>query len=202
MMRYNRVEGFSVGASVEQQLGGGYSTIALARLGLADLEPNVEDTFKRTNVTNSIYLVGYNHLVSASDWGHPLSFGSSFSALMFGRDEGFYYKASGAELGGTREASFGGGTRVEWRAFVEQERTRGAEHDFAFDGANFRRISSRIEERMEALASTSRTITDSTPTASAFSPMHVSRPRRAIRRTDERRSISPRRTVLAGSPRR
>jgi hypothetical protein len=137
MMRYNRVEGFSVGASIEQQVGGGYRGTAVGRIGLADLEPNIELTASRTNLTKTISLSAYNHLVSASDWGHPLSFGSSFSALMFGRDEGFYYRASGAELTDLREASFGGGTRVEWRAFVEQQRTAAVKTNFAVNGADF-----------------------------------------------------------------
>lgn len=137
LMRYNRVEGLSFGASIEQQVGGGYSGTAVARLGLADLEPNVDLTVTRTNMTDAVHVSAYNHLVSASDWGHPLTFGSSFSALMFGRDEGFYYRASGAELGGGRDASFGGGTRLDWRAFVEQERTAKVETNFAVNGADF-----------------------------------------------------------------
>jgi hypothetical protein len=136
LMRYNRVEGFSVGASAEQQLGGGYSVTALGRIGFADLEPNVELTATRTNLTKSVSLSGYNHLVSASDWGHPLSFGSSFSALMFGRDEGFYYRASGAELTTSRDTPFGG-ARVEWRAFVEQQRTAAVKTNFALNGSDF-----------------------------------------------------------------
>jgi len=136
LMRYNRIEGFSAGASVEQQLGGGYTVTALARLGVADLEPNVELTGTRTNLSKSISLTGYNHLVSASDWGHPLSFGSSFSALMFGRDEGFYYRASGAELTSSRDTPFGG-ARVEWRAFLEQERTAVVKTNFAVNGSDF-----------------------------------------------------------------
>ena len=137
LMRYNRVEGFSVGGSVDQQFGGGYSGTALARLGFADLEPNAELTLTRTNLTRSIHLAGYNHLVSASDWGRPLSFSSSFSALMFGRDEGFYYKASGAEIGGDRPPSFGGGFGVSWRAFVENERTAAVHTNFAVNGSDF-----------------------------------------------------------------
>jgi hypothetical protein len=137
LMRYNRVEGFSAGISVEQQLGGGYNASALGRIGLADLEPNVELGITRSNLVKSVGLSGYNHLVSASDWGHPLSFGSSFSALMFGRDEGFYYRATGAELTGTREADFGGGTHIEWRTFVEQQRTAAVKTNFAVNGADF-----------------------------------------------------------------
>lgn len=137
MMRYNRVEGFSAGISVEQQVGGGYSALGVGRFGLADREPNVELTATRTNLTESVHLSGYNHLVSASDWGRPLSFGSSFSALMFGRDEGFYYRASGLELGGGRDASFGGGTRIDWRVFAENQRTAAVNTDFAVNGADF-----------------------------------------------------------------
>jgi hypothetical protein len=137
LMRYNRVEGLSFGASIEQQVGGGYSGTAVARLGLADLEPNVDLTVTRTNMTDALHVSGYNHLVSANDWGHPLNFSSSFAALLFGRDEGFYYRASGAELGGERDASFGGGTQLNWRAFVEQERTAAVNTNFAVNGADF-----------------------------------------------------------------
>ena len=137
MMRYNRIEGFSAGLSAEQELGGGYSITGTTRLGLADLQPNVELTGARTNLTKTIRLSGYNRLVSASDWGRPLSFGSSFSALMFGRDEGFYYRASGAELSGTREASLDGGARVAWRAFAEWQRSAVVKTNFAVNGADF-----------------------------------------------------------------
>ena len=123
LTRYNRVEGFSSGIRLYQEIGGGYSAALLGRLGLADREPNAELTVTRTNLSKSIHVSGYNRLVSASDWGHPFTFGSSLSALLFGRDEGFYYRASGAELGGTREALFGRGAHVDWRVFVENERT-------------------------------------------------------------------------------
>jgi hypothetical protein len=56
---------------------------------------------------------------------------------MFGRDEGFYYRASGAELSGGREPSIGDGLRLEWRAFVERERTAEAKTTFAVNGAGF-----------------------------------------------------------------
>jgi hypothetical protein len=137
MMRYNRVEGLSLGVSAEQQLGGGYSATGVARLGFADLEPNAELGVTRTNMSTSIHLAGYNRLVSASDWGRPLSFSSSFSALMFGRDEGFYYRASGVEVGGARDASFGGGTRIEWRGFLEQQRNAAVNTNFRVSGGDF-----------------------------------------------------------------
>jgi len=137
MMRYNRVEGFSLGASVEQQLGGGYSGLAVGRIGLADFEPNLELSLARSNLTKTIRFTAYNRLVSASDWGHPLTFGSSFSALMFGRDEGFYYRASGVDLTRSLDADFDKGVRMAWRLFAEQQRTAAVKTNFAVNGADF-----------------------------------------------------------------
>jgi len=137
MLRYNRIEGLSIGASVEQQFGGGYSGKAVGRIGLADREPNIELSGMRSNLVHSVGVGVYNHLVSASDWGRPLSFSSSFSALLFGRDEGFYYRASGGEVTWNSTPSFGGGARIDWRAFVEQERSAKVNTNFAVNGADF-----------------------------------------------------------------
>ena len=130
LTRYNRVEGLSTGLLLEQQLGGGYSASILGRIGTADREPNVDLSLARTNLTRTITLAGYNRLVSASDWGRPLSFGASVSALLFGRDDGFYYRASGAELGfGTTR-----GAQLEWRLFAERQRTASREAGFSVGG--------------------------------------------------------------------
>jgi hypothetical protein len=118
LTRYNRIEGFSTGLGVEQQLGAGYSAQLTGRFGFADREPNVELALTRSAAQRSITLAGYNRLVSANDWGSPLSFGASVSALLFGRDEGFYYRASGAELRGASERK-----GLDWRLFGEQQRT-------------------------------------------------------------------------------
>src|SRR6267143_2076476 len=47
--RFNRIEGISSAFAVEQVLGGGYSTHALLRLGVADLSPNGELSIDRTD---------------------------------------------------------------------------------------------------------------------------------------------------------
>jgi hypothetical protein len=132
MTRYNRIEGLSSGIHVEQQLGAGYVTGLTGRIGTADHEPNGDLSFARTSLRTTIMLRGYNRLVVANDWGNPLSFGSSVSALLFGRDEGFYYRASGAELTWTSER----GTQVNWRLFAEQERTARQHTDYTW-GASF-----------------------------------------------------------------
>ena len=123
MTRFNRVEGFSTGIGIEQQLGAGLVLGAVGRFGLADKNPNLELSGKRTNLSKTIGITGYHHLVSASDWGNPLSFGSSFSALVFGKDEGFYYRATGADATWTRGLE----SKVEWRVFAENQQTAAVE---------------------------------------------------------------------------
>lgn len=119
MMRYNRVEGFSTGLRVEQPIGAGITVTALGRFGFADRIPNVELMLTRTNGSKTMRLGGYRRLTSANDWGSPLNFSSSLSGLLFGTDDGFYYRATGAELLWTSER----GLRLDWRAFSERQET-------------------------------------------------------------------------------
>ncbi len=139
MMRFNRIEGLSVGARVNEQFGAGYTGALLGRIGVADREPNVELTIARSNMTTTIGVTGYNRLVSAGDWGDPLSFGSSLSALLFGSDEGFYYRASGAELTGTG----GSGAQYTWRLFAEQERTAAVKNTWSLGSPFIPNIAAR-----------------------------------------------------------
>jgi hypothetical protein len=132
LMRYNRVEGVSAALTVDQELGGGYAAAALLRLGAADLEPNGELSLSRTNMNTTVRVGGYHRLVSAGDWGDPLSFGSSVSALLFGRDEGFYFRTTGVELTHTTEH----GWPLELRVFGERQRTAVPEATFTL-GSDF-----------------------------------------------------------------
>jgi hypothetical protein len=131
LTRFNRVEGLSVGAAVEQQFGMGYSASLVGRLGFADLEPNVEVSVARSNLLRMIRVTGYNRLVAANDWGDPLSFGSSLGALLWGRDDGFYYRSSGAEFSGSGDR----GVHFDWRMFAEQQRTAALETQFSLANA-------------------------------------------------------------------
>jgi len=117
MTRYNRVEGLSSGLAVEQRLGAGYTIGGAARLGIADLVPNAEAYVARTDGRRTLQLGGYQRLVAANDWGAPLGFGSSANALLFGRDDGFYYRTTGLEL-----LAIGGGRALfEYRLFAEHQ---------------------------------------------------------------------------------
>ncbi len=125
--RFNRVEGFSSALAVDQVLGGGYSTHALFRLGIADLSPNGELSLDRTDGRRKIGLGVYRRLVASNDWGDPLGFSSSVSALFFGRDEGFYYRTWGAELKGEKDY----GVINNWRLFAEQHFDAAVHTEFA-----------------------------------------------------------------------
>jgi hypothetical protein len=137
--RFNRVEGFSTGGEAKLRLGGGYEASLLARIGHADLEPNIELSLARTNLRRAIRARGYHRLVAANDWGNPLSFGSSLSALLFGRDEGFYYRATGAEIAWARD------DKATWsyRAFVEQHDAARVENEFNLGAAFIPNIEAR-----------------------------------------------------------
>jgi hypothetical protein len=132
LLRYNRIEGLSAGAEVSQILGGGYGAQATGRFGIADRIPSIDLSLTRTNLSRSVYLSGYKHLVPAGDWGNPLSFGSSVSSVLFGRDEGFYYRAAGAELGWRTEQ----GTPIEWRLFSERQTNAAVGTHFSLGGNN------------------------------------------------------------------
>jgi hypothetical protein len=117
LMRYNRVEGFSPAIGLQQQFGAGLTADGLVRMGTADRKLNGELGFSLSDGRRTYRLGGYRRLVASNDWGNPLSFGSSFQALVFGRDEGFYYRGTGAEL----LISSHKNPYVEWRLYGERQ---------------------------------------------------------------------------------
>ncbi len=131
MMRYNRVEGFSTGVLLEQQLGGGFAATAIARYGFSDGKPNGEFAMARTNLSRTVGLNVYSRLNAANDWGAPLSFGSSLSALLYGRDEGFYFRSSGVELQWNSTRFL----RLDWRAYTEHQSRAVQNATFTVGGA-------------------------------------------------------------------
>jgi hypothetical protein len=127
LLRYNRVEGVSAGAMLTEQLGRGYSGGLVVRLGTADFEPNAELELSRGTGRDSVGIAAYRRLTSASDWGTPFGFGASLSSVLFGRDQGLYYRAGGAELRGLRNRT----GLLTWRVFVEREWRANVETQFS-----------------------------------------------------------------------
>ena len=131
LTRYNRVEGFSTGLSVTQQLGRGYSARAVPRVSFADAQLNGELFGTRSNGRRQLDLGVYRRLEAANDYGEPLSFGASLNAVLFGLDEGFYYRTWGGELAGSNV----GGGGFTWRLFGEHQWNANVETQFSLANA-------------------------------------------------------------------
>lgn len=116
LTRYNRVEGLSSAFGANLELGKGFAVDGLVRLGTGDWEPNVDLGLSRSNGRDTWRAGAYRRLAVMSDWGPEPSFGG-LGALLFGRDDGFYYRTTGAEL--ERSAARGGGLSV--RLFAEHD---------------------------------------------------------------------------------
>ncbi|HEY0778149.1 MAG TPA: hypothetical protein VGD56_09305, partial [Gemmatirosa sp.] len=142
LVRFNRVEGLSLGIAGSTVLPAGYGADATLRIGVADLVPNAEVGLSRTQGAanpSTLRLAAYRRLAVANDdWGNPLGFGASLAAALYGRDEGFYYRSWGAELRGTRPAdaitnpdatrtsawnpfALFRGAALGWRVFAEEQ---------------------------------------------------------------------------------
>jgi hypothetical protein len=123
LLRYNRVEGLSAGVEVKQVLGAGYSLRGVGRIGHADLHANGELSLLRSNGARTINASVFHRLNAMNpEWAGALTLGTSLPALLYGRDEGFYYRSYGFELGEKREQRKGA---FEYRFFLERQWTAG-----------------------------------------------------------------------------
>jgi hypothetical protein len=141
MLRYNRVEGLSIGARADVAWG----PLAIdgeLRIGLADREPGVEIGIARESMARRTRLAGYRRLTPFDPTARPFGFGASLNALLFGRDEADYFRATGAELA-SRPVTNGRWTYA-WRAFGEHQHAVGRETQFtlarAWDSDPFREV--------------------------------------------------------------
>jgi Omp85 superfamily domain len=119
LVRYNRVEGLSIG---------GAATLPLAPVTSLDLEARIGSADRRVNHTASLLhgpdtrrwaLARYDRLQTMGDWGTPFSLTSSVGNLVLGIDRAPYYRAAGTSIGYRRM-----GDRVRWEAQAFHERQR------------------------------------------------------------------------------
>jgi hypothetical protein len=96
LLRYNRVEGLSFGARYDVDFGA-LALDASARVGWADLVPNAELGVTRATTGSRQRLAVYSRLASADPSARPFGIGNSLEALLFGRDDGDYFRAHGLE---------------------------------------------------------------------------------------------------------
>jgi hypothetical protein len=100
LLRYNRVEGLAVGGRFQSDVG--FPTPLTFRasgfFGLADLEPKARLSLEKASVKRRITLGGYREIQATDSRGRYLGVGNSLHALLFGRDDGEYFRATGADL--------------------------------------------------------------------------------------------------------
>lgn len=135
LLRYNRVEGLSVGARGSADFGA-LAADASVRLGIADREPGVELGVERRSFERHLRVAGYRRLAAFDAAPRPLGLGNSLSALFLGRDDGDYFRALGVELLATPPRA--APQWYAWRLFAEQQRAAEKQTEFSlprlFDG--------------------------------------------------------------------
>jgi hypothetical protein len=98
LVRYNRVEGLSVGGRLESQLPR-LTLAATGRIGIADLHPNIELSAARPSRQRTWSLTLRHALVDVDATTDGFGLGNSASAILLGRDDSEYFRTTGATLG-------------------------------------------------------------------------------------------------------
>ncbi|MEZ4416894.1 MAG: hypothetical protein R3E10_14180 [Gemmatimonadota bacterium] len=136
LIRYNRIEGPAIGGRLEAAIGGPYTLGASGFFGFANLDPSLRLDLERSTVLRTLTLGAYRELQATDPRGGYLGFGNSVDAFFFGRDNGEYYRATGADL--TWAPPVGARESFEFRAYAERQDAVETEAGFAlfhaFDG--------------------------------------------------------------------
>ena len=137
LMRYNRVEGLSLG--VRGSAAFTHTDVqGTLRLGAADLQPNASLLIQHSSLRRTLS-ASVSHGLQAVD-ARSLAVGSSAAALLLGRDDGEYYRASSLratlEPPDTRARTYALTLFAERHRSVEQQTewsfARVLDSDFAF----------------------------------------------------------------------
>jgi hypothetical protein len=131
LLRFNRVEGLSVGARQSMDFGP-LEADGTLRIATATGEPDLELGVRRETAERRLRLAAYRRLTAANPAERPLGLGNSVGALLWGRDNGDYFRATGVELRGApprAERAW-----MEWRLFGEHQHPVGTETDLSLRG--------------------------------------------------------------------
>lgn len=135
LVRYNRVEGLSLGGRADADLGP-VEVDATAWLATAGPDLSAELGVTRAGFRAEHRLAAYRRLAAVDPDPRALGLGGSLSALLLGRDDSDYYRATGAELTGAPAAARG--LDYGWRLFAERQEGAAKATDFSlprlFDG--------------------------------------------------------------------
>lgn len=132
LVRYNRVEALSVGARGQLRPNspvGPLSMTLTARLGAGDRVPNVRLDATREGLRRRVTWSVFHELAAVQEERRALGLGNSITAAVFGRDDGDYFRRSGAWLELSPPSAERTWFRV--RALAEYHRPVAAETGFA-----------------------------------------------------------------------
>jgi hypothetical protein len=128
LLRYNRVEGLSAGGRVTVDFGP-VAADATARIGIADWEPEVEIGMLRDALSSRLRTAAYRRLAAVDPATRPFGLGNSLSGLLFGQDDGDYFRALGVELTGRPAGA--APQWYDWRLFAERQTAAEKNTDFS-----------------------------------------------------------------------
>jgi Omp85 superfamily domain len=132
LARYNRIEGLALGARGELDLGRLTAT-GTAMIATTDGHPDLQASVLRETGNARIRLTAYHRLAAVDPNARSLSIGNSLNALVLGRDDGDYFRATGAEL--TIMPAVTLAQRFELRVYAERQRDAMKRTDFSFPHA-------------------------------------------------------------------
>ena len=119
LARFNRVEELSIGARGELDLGR-LRLDGTGRISTADGAFDVDGGLVRENATTRVRLAGYYRLTAVDPTARSLGIGNSLNALILGRDDGDYFRGTGAELTSAPPVTLP--QRFTLRLYAEQQR--------------------------------------------------------------------------------
>lgn len=130
MIRYNRVEGLAAGLEFDAVLGGPHKLLTSASFGLADGKVKARIGLERSTELRRVTVGGFHELRSTDAEAGHFGIGNSLTALVIGRDEGEYYRATGFDM--TWRPSEGERESFVLRAYGERQEAVETRAAFAF----------------------------------------------------------------------
>ncbi len=128
LLRYNRVEQLSIGARGTLERGRRTAALTL-RIDTEEFDPLAKLELTTERAASRLTFGAYHRLATVERGNSALRLGNSLNALVFGRDDGDYFRASGAEL--TGQPTGHSRRNYEWRLFAERQRPAEGRTDFS-----------------------------------------------------------------------
>ncbi len=119
LFRYNRVEGLRAGSTLAASVGPLVAS-ASAWIGTGNWRPGGEIALERRRPFGRSTLELYHRVDAFDPQDRPFGLASSFSAAVLGRDDGDYYRATGAAVALERRAGSGQELRLELYAEAQR----------------------------------------------------------------------------------